>query len=108
MQFKPYAAIAILGSLLGLVSAGPAAAHPKGYGHAPHPVGAPHSSPHRAVTRHRMHRHHARMLPPEVPYRDPSVDLRPRGQPDFLIHAYMPRFTETPMYNEPPARFPQR
>ena len=28
--------------------------------------------------------------------------------PDFLIHAYLPRYTETPLYNEPPARFPQR
>ncbi|MBB3902409.1 hypothetical protein GGR33_001904 [Methylobacterium brachythecii] len=29
------------------------------------------------------------------------------GTPDFLIHAYLPRTTETPIYNEPPSRFPR-
>ncbi|GEP08818.1 hypothetical protein MGN01_06630 [Methylobacterium gnaphalii] len=55
----------------------------------------------------------ARNLPPEVRYRDPRyVSPRRRAPhfrtPDFLIHAYLPRNTDAPLYNEPPSRFPLR
>lgn len=63
---------------------------------------------------HRLHRHApARTMPPEVRYRDPR-DLPPPRRalrfvpPTALIQAYLPRTTDTPMYNEPPSRFPQR
>lgn len=62
----------------------------------------------------RDHRHaSARTMPPEVRYRDPRYRPPRRHTPHFgppadLIQAYLPRTTETPMYNEPPSRFPQR
>lgn len=52
-------------------------------------------------------RHRQPMLPPEIAYRDPRVPPRAHGRPDFLIHGYLPRPTERPIYNEPPSRFPQ-
>lgn len=78
---------------------------------------------HRAPPRHYGHAP-ARHLPPETRYRDPRYVPAPRAyavprhyagpraprfetQPE-LIHAYLPRHTQLPMYNEPPSRFPQR
>lgn len=51
--------------------------------------------------------------PPEVRYRDPRPAPRRVHASRFvaapvLIEAYLPRFTEHPMYNEPPSRFPRR
>ena len=99
MPSKLFAASALLASLIASATVTPAAARHRGH---PHHGAAPmaHSG-----LRHHHVRRQARMLPAEIPYRDPSLDLAPRGQPDFLIHAYLPRFTETPMYNEPPAHF---
>ncbi|GEP00316.1 hypothetical protein [Methylobacterium haplocladii] len=60
------------------------------------------------------HRHaFARTLPPEIRYRDPRYHSPRRRGPQFgppvdLIQAYLPRTTETPLYNEPPSRFPRR
>lgn len=86
--------LALLGATAAILVAGPALAEgPPGYRpgfHAP-----------------------ARPLPPEVRYRDPRYrPIPPRaprlGPPVDLIQAYLPRYTETPMYNEPPSRFPRR
>ncbi|GLS42258.1 hypothetical protein [Methylobacterium brachythecii] len=62
--------------------------------------------------RRELNRQSVRRLPLDVRYRDPRyVPPRRRapqfGTPDFLIHAYLPRTTETPIYNEPPSRFPR-
>lgn len=69
------------------------------------PLGAGYSH---APRHHRDAQRHRRTLPPEIAYRDPRVALRSRGRPDFLIHGYLPRLTERPIYNEPPPRFPER
>lgn len=62
--------------------------------------------PARAEGRGSVHSH-AHVLPPHIPYRDRRVVVvRPRRAPDFLIHAYLPRPTEKPIYNEPPPRAP--
>lgn len=104
MPIKLSSAIALLGSVIVLAVATPAMAHDRGH---PHHAGPVTTQPAGTHARHGVHRRHARMLPPEMAYRDPNLDLRPRGRPDFLIHAYLPRFSDVPMYNEPPARFPR-
>jgi len=82
---------ALLMSLSGLGSAGPAQA-----GGDP---GLHHAGRHGP-------RRSERLLPPEVPYRDPALRRRGRyAQPSFPIQAYLPRHTETPIYNVPPPRF---
>lgn len=73
--------------------------------------GEPNTGPRHGL---QYHRHaSARTMPPEVRYRDPRYRPPRRHTPHFgppadLIQAYLPRTTETPMYNEPPSRFPQR
>lgn len=76
-------------------------------------IGAPVSAEALRHERGELKRHSVRRLPLEVRYRDPRyVPPRRRaphfGAPDFLIHAYLPRNTDVPMYNEPPSRFPSR
>lgn len=62
----------------------------------------------------RFHRHApVRTMPLEIRYRDPRYLPPPRralrfAPPTALIQAYLPRTTDTPMYNEPPSYFPQR
>ncbi|MET0257116.1 MAG: hypothetical protein ABW179_00910 [Methylobacterium sp.] len=94
MPLKP----AVAAILAGLVITG--AARAEGYRErAPRFAHAPHAS--------------ARTLPPETRYRDPRYRPPRRRGPQFgppvdLIQAYLPRTTETPLYNEPPSRFPRR
>ena len=104
MHCQILAAIPLLTSLMAFGAIGPAEAR---YGH--HRQDARPSVPY-AVSRQRVHRHRAApTLPPQIRYGDPRMThLAPSRGPDFLIHAYLPRFTEVPMYNEPPQRFPQR
>ncbi|GJE55169.1 MULTISPECIES: hypothetical protein [Methylobacterium] len=78
-------------------------------------AGAARSEGHGDRTREYGHGRHAsaRNMPPEVRYRDPRYRPPRRHAPHFgppadLIQAYLPRTTETPMYNEPPSRFPSR
>lgn len=97
------ALLVALAALAALGAAGPAGAQPSmgpGRGHGPRPH----------VDRHAP----MRPLAPEVRFRDPRYVPAPIRRPRFaapptdLVHAYLPRNTELPMYNEPPSRFPQR
>ncbi|MEA1830803.1 hypothetical protein U8607_01785 [Methylobacterium durans] len=52
-------------------------------------------------------RHTRPILPPEIAYRDPRYRPPAVVAPPVIVRAYLPRKAALPMYNEPPARFPQ-
>ncbi|WP_132253499.1 hypothetical protein [Methylobacterium segetis] len=59
-----------------------------------------------ASGRHVMRRQ-GRPLPPEIAYRDPRYRPPVVAGPPVIVRAYLPRNNAVPMYNEPPARFPE-
>lgn len=103
MSFRLRIASAALLALLGI--AGTTSVSADGFEVAPQYAGPrPPAHRHHGLPLHHLRRH-ARMLPPDVAYRDPRM---PRSRSAVVIQAYLPRYTEVPMYNEPPPRFPQR